>query len=173
MQSPGVAVEDRDWYRNDPPKGVERSASPSDRAIRHDPRGVSWRAAAFIAVLLAFWVVEGGAMLDRWGSPTDASITWIDDHLISRIGSDKPTNTERLAGGAPRPNVAPDANRTSVSLAVRAAALKRAVYPGRTCVTVDGQRRICADYAVGQRPASRLRAALERAGYTVRLVRVR
>jgi hypothetical protein len=156
-----VAIEDRDWYRNDPPQGDRSSAMPPPRpVIRHDPRRAGWRTFAILAVMLVFWAGEIGAWLGHWRSPTNAALNWSDTHVLNR-------GTPPAGPAASAPPV----KSNQFVLSVRPGSLKPAVYAGRSCVTIDGQDRICARYAIGEIPAYRLRAALNRAGYTVALAR--
>ena len=47
-----MAVEDRDWYRNDPPKGDQRSSPSSPRrSVRHDPSGITRRTAIVLVAV--------------------------------------------------------------------------------------------------------------------------
>ncbi len=184
--NPTMAIEDRDWYREDPPRGRSIQPGGTGRSGRPRPSGPykpsPWDRGGrpsrrksklwLIALVLILAVSTGeiGSRAGLWGSPLNAAIEKSHDLSLpsANRSADRKSNDPLNLGSL---RVAPPRLTDVVRVRVTDAQLRPARYAGQVCLTIDGQRRVCASYSVGERPAFKLTNALKREGFRVQLIR--
>ena len=143
--------------------------SPWDRGGRPSRRKSKlWLIA--LVLILAVSTGEIGSRAGLWGSPLNAAIEKSHDLSLpsANLSADRKSNHPLNLGSL---RVAPPRLTDVVRVRVTDAQLRPARYAGQVCLTIDGQRRVCASYSVGERPAFKLTNALKREGFRVQLIR--